>query len=388
MKTENIDYEYIFSKMSDMSGLPVRIYTGRHLDAMFSIAPLIADPAEKYRDTLLRRKEHVSYFVAENMDYYGVLKTGNKTMIIGPSRTVPYTPQEISDMAFDLGVTGKDFDAFSRSMKTLLPMPLGTILQMMCSVNYSLNGEKLNLSDFEYEGPKNMEYYTFESEMGASDYYKNYNTEHRATEIVRSGDMNALEEWARSVPTVRPSLRIANQLRQEKNSFIISVALISRTAIDEGVDVEEAIKLSDTYIRRCENTRDLNDIRSLQYEMISTFTSRVGMMKRNTGSSRLVHDVYSYIINHLSDSIKTDDIADALFLSRSYLSTAFKKQAGITLNAYIHKIKTEKAKELLPDPTKSIGLISDYLGYSSSSHFNKVFRENTGMTPLQYRRSV
>lgn len=388
MERDNIDLSYICSKMSDLSGLPIRIYTGRKQDALFSIAPLTADPVLKYEKILLKRKDHVSYFIAENMDYYGVLKTGNRTIIIGPSRSVPYTVQEISDLAFDLGIPGKDMDAFSRSMKSLLPMPLASIIQMMCSLNYTLNGEKLDLSDIGYEGPREVEYYTFDSEPGISDLYKNYNTERRIMEIVRSGDMNALGEWTRSAPTIRPSLKAPNQLRQEKNSFIVTTALVSRASINEGMDIEDAVKTSDSFIQRCENLHDLNEVRRLQYEMISTYTSRIGALKKHTDDSRLVHDVYRYIINHISEPIRTDEIADSLYLSRSYLSTSFKNRMGMTLNEYIHKIKIDRAKELLTDQTKSIALISDYLGYSSSSHFNKMFRKITGTTPLKYRKDL
>ena len=102
--------------------------------------------------------------------------------------------------------------------------------------------------------------------------------------------------------------------------------------------------------------------------------------------SRLTNEIYHYVIHHLSDAIRTQDIADHLYMSRSYLSTLFKKQYGMNLNDYIHQIKIDKAKELLTDHSKSILLISDYLGYSSSSHFNRMFKVITGMTPKEYRK--
>ena len=81
-------------------------------------------------------------------------------------------------------------------------------------------------------------------------------------------------------------------------------------------------------------------------------------------------------------------MAAALFLSRSRLSTAFREQTGITLNDYVHRVKIGEAKELLADRTKSVSLISDYLGYSSPSHFVRAFRKYTGRTPLSYRKDL
>ena len=382
-----IDYNYVCSKVSDMSGVPIRIYTGRSLDTMYSVVPAVADPVVKYQKELLSRKEHVSYFIAENMDYYGVMNTGDKTIIIGPSRPVPYTAQEMKDMAFELGVSGKDRDAFILFLRSIIPMPLSSMLQMMCSTNYLFNDEKLNITDLGYTGSQTPEYYRYEEgSVQTPDIFKSYGYEQQLLDIVRSGDTDKLMELGKNMPSFRSATTSSDQLRQGKNTFITNAALASRAAIDAGMDVESAIKTCDSFIQRCENVHNTRELRKLQSELISTYTSEVGMLKSLTDDTRLSHDVYHYVMNHISESIKTEDIADALFMSRSYLSSSFRKQTGMTLVGYIHKIKIEKAKELLLDPTKSIGLISDYLGYSSSSHFNRVFKEITGLTPLEFRK--
>ena len=121
--------------------------------------------------------------------------------------------------------------------------------------------------------------------------------------------------------------------------------------------------------------------------MIFTYTRKINNLKKLTTKAKISKDVYFYIIKHLSEPIKTEDIAKALYMSRSHLSTIFKKETGISLNNYIHKIKIEKAKELLMDNSKSITLISDYLGYSSSSHFNRIFKQEKKITPTEYRKN-
>ena len=72
----------------------------------------------------------------------------------------------------------------------------------------------------------------------------------------------------------------------------------------------------------------------------------------------------------------------------SRLSTVFKQIYGEDLSRYIQKIKIERSRELLKDKQRTITQISDYLGYSSSSHFTRVFRSVTGMTPNAYRKSL
>ena len=120
--------------------------------------------------------------------------------------------------------------------------------------------------------------------------------------------------------------------------------------------------------------------------MVYTFTKEVSKLTEMT-DDRLSNEIYHYVLHHISDPIRTREIADHLYMSRSYLSTLFKKQYGKNLNDYIHEIKISKAKELLQDHSKSIILISDYLGYSSSSHFNRVFKQITGISPKEYRKA-
>ena len=58
----------------------------------------------------------------------------------------------------------------------------------------------------------------------------------------------------------------------------------------------------------------------------------------------------------------------------------------MTLSEYIHRVKIGRAAELLRDPEKSVAQIGDYLGYSSPSHFDRMFRKIMNVSPLAYRR--
>ena len=384
---QKIDYPYICGKMSDMSGLPIRIYDGEALDAMFSVSPAPADPVVRYLGELLSRKEHVSYFTAENSDYYGVVNSSDRTIVIGPSRPVPYSAQEMSDLAFELGVSGRDRDAFILFLRSIIPMPLGSVLQMMCSLNYLLNDEKLNITDIGYTGSTVPEYFRYEEgAVNTSDIFKSYIYEQQVLDTVRSGDTGKIAELGRNAPTFRSESSSSNRLRRNKNTFIVWAALVSRAAIEAGMDAEDSVRRCDSFIQRCENIRDDREMRKLQDELLNTYTRETGMLRDLTDGSKLMNDVYNYVTEHISEPVHTSDLARALFLSRSYLSASFRKQTGMTLVDYIHRIKTERAKQLLADRTKSIGAISDYLGFSSSAHFSRVFSKVTGMSPLAFRK--
>ena len=81
----------------------------------------------------------------------------------------------------------------------------------------------------------------------------------------------------------------------------------------------------------------------------------------------------------------TGDISKALFMGRSRLSTNFKKETGINISDYIINHKIDEAKRLLRYSDKSLTAISLYLGFTSQSHFTKLFKEKVGTTPSEYK---
>ena len=114
-------------------------------------------------------------------------------------------------------------------------------------------------------------------------------------------------------------------------------------------------------------------------------SERVERLHRGAVSSRLTADVANYVQHHLSDAIKTEQIARALYVSRPYLSKKFRESTGETLTDFILKEKTEEAKRLLRYSDKSLTAIGSYLGFSSPSHFSRIFRKYAGSSPHEYR---
>ena len=72
-------------------------------------------------------------------------------------------------------------------------------------------------------------------------------------------------------------------------------------------------------------------------------------------------------------------------MNRTYLCSLFAQQTGMTISQYVTNIKVEEAKRIMDITPKTIAEIAAYLGYSSQSHFQRVFKKHTGMTPGEYR---
>ncbi|WP_368406764.1 helix-turn-helix domain-containing protein [uncultured Ruminococcus sp.] len=67
------------------------------------------------------------------------------------------------------------------------------------------------------------------------------------------------------------------------------------------------------------------------------------------------------------------------------MTTEFKKQTGIDLSEFIRRKKIQEAERLL-ETDRSLSDIGVLLGFSSQSHFTRVFKEIHGMTPTEFRK--
>ncbi len=385
-----INLEYLCTVIGNLSGIPMRLYKKRELVFYHSLVSLPKDPISLYLDCIFDIKENIGYFVTPIFNYYGVVNSGEDTVVIGPTRQLAATDQQLRELAFRADVPSVDMDDFVNAMKNIVPMPLDSIIQILFTLNHLLNGETLSLRDIKIFDSELPAVSPTEEGMAEDNSFGDLSNNSFALEqtlmnIVRHGDTATLREWMQKAPAVKSGIIAHDQLRQIKNTFIVSTTLVCRNAIRGGMDIHDSLSLSDAYIQKCELLSDIESISNLQYRMVLDYTERVERIRRGKDPSKLVADVTNYVLHHLSEPIKTEDIAKALYFSRSRLSTRFKEETGVTLTDYILKEKSVEAKRLLRYSGKSITTISNYLGFSSQSHFNRVFKKYIGISPSEYR---
>ena len=78
-------------------------------------------------------------------------------------------------------------------------------------------------------------------------------------------------------------------------------------------------------------------------------------------------------------------LADKVHLSPSYLSDLLKKETGKNAQEHIHYYLIEEAKSLLLNSDKNVSEIAFNLGFEYPQYFNKLFKQKTGKTPMEYR---
>ncbi|MBQ5951481.1 MAG: helix-turn-helix domain-containing protein [Lachnospiraceae bacterium] len=388
--------EYLARSIMHLSGIPVRIYRGEEQLCVCFPAPLPRDPFVLCRDDVFALPEHVGYYATPLFHYYGVLNTGEFRLVIGPTSQIMADEQKLRELAFQLDVPQEEIPDFVEGMNAILRLPVETLLQMLCTLNYFLNGEEtLELSDLAIHEAEQTLIKTGVERRRTTRVYENvaaetqeHNTlaiEEALMSIVRRGDSDMLRRWLSSAPAVHGGTIAGDQLRQLRNTFIVTATLASRAAIRGGMRQDDAFSLSDAYIRRVELLTSHSKIQNLQYHMLVEFTEQVEKLHRGKHTTRLSLDVANYVRHHLSEPIRVEAMAAELYISRPYLSDKFRRETGQTLTDYILEEKTEEAKRLLRYSDRSAAAIGTYLGFSSHGHFTRVFKKYAGITPGEYR---
>ncbi|MDO4600110.1 MAG: response regulator [[Ruminococcus] gnavus] len=106
------------------------------------------------------------------------------------------------------------------------------------------------------------------------------------------------------------------------------------------------------------------------------------------GVSVLVKQAKKLIRKYYDQGITLEEIANRLYVSEEYLSAQFKKETGSTFTETIRKYRIEKVKQLLLNTHLKLNQIAELAGYSDPKYMSKVFKEEVGMLPTDFRKSV
>ncbi len=101
----------------------------------------------------------------------------------------------------------------------------------------------------------------------------------------------------------------------------------------------------------------------------------------------LVLKIIRYIQLNFQRKITLDEFCKLTNSSSTYINNFFRKNEGCTVMNYVNKYRIEVAKKEIDKGVYSIDQISKYVGFNYKSHFYKVFKKHTGLTPTEYYKN-
>ena len=96
--------------------------------------------------------------------------------------------------------------------------------------------------------------------------------------------------------------------------------------------------------------------------------------------------IIAYVEEHFQDlNLSLEVLSEQFSLSVSYVSKLFKTYTGEGFKSYLHRLRMERAKQLLLEHNMAIKDLPPMIGFDSCSYFIRCFKTYTNMTPERYR---
>lgn len=214
-----------------------------------------------------------------------------------------------------------------------------------------------------------------------------YDEEMLQYEYIKNGDMRAIDEAKKMIRSANTGHLSDEPLKNLLYLCICSITLVTRFAIEGGMEHEKAYNASDLYIQKFDKTTSIDELYDTHNEMITYFVKSVAAAKKKNVYSKQVIQCMDHIHYHLHEEISCVELADKVKLNQSYLSVLFKRETGVSITEYVILKRMEAAENMLKYSDYSLTDISDFLHFSSYSHFARTFRKYYKTSPKEYRKN-
>ena len=121
---------------------------------------------------------------------------------------------------------------------------------------------------------------------------------------------------------------------------------------------------------------------------IHALTVAVNKLPQVKNDEKCEDDRLVSMLNFIQTNYQTvtlEDMAEQFHLSEPYISKYIKDRSGQTFGEHVAGIRMKRAKSLLKNGNMTVENIAYAVGYQNVEHFNRVFKKNMEMTPVQYR---
>jgi len=122
-------------------------------------------------------------------------------------------------------------------------------------------------------------------------------------------------------------------------------------------------------------------------QYLAEYTSR-HVIAASNDEPTAVANAKRFVQEHVEEPITLEKVVKHVNVSRFYFCKLFKKATGMTLTEYVSRVRVEKAKSLLVNPSMRISEVVFAAGFGSIPRFNSVFKRYVGMPPTEYRTTL
>ncbi len=158
------------------------------------------------------------------------------------------------------------------------------------------------------------------------------------------------------------------------------------------IEVEQPERLQETFRQLIHWHREDSlsaglRVNALLLELLATYLDTAGNVRFSTGASASldkINQVLRYIDEHLSEHLSLEELSQVAHFHPNYFIRVFKNTTGVSPIQYVNRRRMEKAKQLLSFSPLNVSEIADSLGLEMP-YFSRMFKDHTGFSPSQFR---
>lgn len=128
---------------------------------------------------------------------------------------------------------------------------------------------------------------------------------------------------------------------------------------------------------------------SMTYGILAEIMDMASRAQVPPAEKRALDEAMAYFETHMFDA-KFDykEMAARTGMSYSYMKRVFIERLGMPPSKYLRERRIQYAKSLLLYPEYSVTQVAYSVGYDNLCYFSRVFKQTTGISPIEYRRRM
>lgn len=385
--------ERLCTRIVHLIHTPIRVYDRggnqiiTYIDNDEQQDPVACDRGLSQQLLECRRLDCPSIYLDGDDLIFGIIWNGDDTYILGPCCLGQNSRAAARQLVQKYGMDAKR--PYRLPSTTLLDFSEVLLILYECLTGNVMDAAELHLKnfcdqEFEQDLQKKVHqvFYTLQENHTV---HNPYSQELMEQDSIRTGDLEGLYR-SFQVPYVGKVGQLSKDpLRWTKNMAVVITTLASRSAIQGGMLPEVAFSMSDAFIQRAEEMKNVGEIYALIRQIEVEYCQEVAKLSKNSSQNTLITRCKRLITQRLHSRLMVKELAEELGVSRKYLTQLFLKEEGVSPTEYILQAKVSDAKHQLAYSEYSFEEIALSLGFVSQSHFGQVFKKHTGLTPKQYR---
>lgn len=124
-----------------------------------------------------------------------------------------------------------------------------------------------------------------------------------------------------------------------------------------------------------------------QYKLYKILKTVIDIYSSSSENVSLLRQAVKYTEEHYAENYKMSLLAEKFNLSESHFRKLFKEFTGLSPVEYRNQLRIEHSKELLTQSTASVSEVALAVGIEDQFYFSRIFKESEGISPLQYKKS-